>query len=512
MVASARALALCPLRSAGRMTTMTTRCSAEPRPLRVVLWLRTDLRTRDNAALQAARALPHACVLPVYVVQSDAPCRLLRDTPRCGPHRARFLAAALADLRARLRRAGSGLAVLHGAPDEAIAALRPDLVITQAEPCVEERGAEARLGAALRAAGAALRTLPVDTLFAREALPFGGDLREMPNSGVTFLKRALAAGCAPAPPQADAAAAGPRLGAAWEGLPALDAPPFGSGALSEGVGEPGGEPGGETAALDALDALLWRGDAVRSYAVTRNALRGGTGLSAHLALGCLSVRTMAAALARYDAERPGAEDATGWAPGGLRFELGVRDYFRYSALRWGAALFAEQGPVPAEPPRSWLGDGGALQAWRDGATGVPLVDAIQRQLRAEGHVSNRARQITASWAVLARGLDWRRCAEHFEATLRDFDPSNNAGNWLSVAGLSGGRENWFNVALQAAKYDADGAYVRAYVPELAALPNEAIHAPWTLSEQALADAGVVLGRTYPKAELHMLRAPPPRKR
>ena len=210
--------------------------------------------------------------------------------------------------------------------------------------------------------------------------------------------------------------------------------------------------------------------------------------------------------------RPGGEDATGGAPGGLRFELGVRDYFRYSALRWGPALFAEQGPVPRTPPQRWSGNAAALQARRDGMTGVPLVDAIQRQLRAEGHISNRARQVTASWAVLARGLDWRRCAEHFEATLRDYDPSSNAGNWLAVAGLSGGRENWFNVALQAAKYDAGGDYVRAYVPELARLPNEAIHAPWTLGEAALADAGVALGQSYPQAELHMLRAPPPRKR
>ena len=501
MVASARALALRPLRGGGRMTT-PPRCGAEP--LRVVLWLRADLRTHDNAVFEHARTLPHACVLPVYVAH-DAPCRLLASTPRTGAHRARFLAAALADLRARLRRAGSGLAVLHGAPEEVIAALRPHLVVTQSEPCAEERGAEARLAAALRTTGAALHALPMDTVFAREGLPFAADLHDMPNSGVTFLKRALAAGCAPAAPHAGVLDGVPQLGSAWEALPALDAStPFGAAA--------DGEPRGETAALAALDALLWQSDTVRRYAATRNELRGGTGLSAHLALGCVSVRTVAAALDRYDLARPGAEHATGWAPGGLRFELGVRDYFRFAARRWGSELFAEQGPVPRDPPHSWSSDAAAMDAWRAGMTGVPLVDAIQRQLAAEGHVSNRARQITASWAVLARGLDWRCCAEHFEAMLRDYDPSSNAGNWLAVAGLSGGRENWFNVALQAAKYDASGEYVRQYVPELARLPDEAIHAPWMLSAQALADAGVVLGRTYPKAELATLRAPPPRGR
>jgi deoxyribodipyrimidine photo-lyase len=492
-----RALVLRPLCHARRMT---TRCSAEPQ--RVVVWLRNDLRTHDNAALELARSLPHACVLPVYVSQ-QAPCRLLEHTPRVGPHRARALAAALSDLRARLRRAGSGLAVLHGAPEDAIAALRPDLVLAQAEPCVEERGAESRLAAALRSAGASLRLLPLDTLFAAECLPFAADLSDVPTSGVTFLKRVLAGGQAPVPPRAvDAAAPSLQLGPAWEVLPELDAP----------LGAPDA-PGGETAALEALDELLWRSDAVRGYAATRNELRGGTGLSAHLALGCLSVRTVAAELARYDAARPGAEDATGWAPGGLRFELGVRDFFRYAAQRWGAALFAEQGPVPRSPPQHWSGDAAALTAWRAGQTGVPLIDAIQRQLRSEGHISNRSRQITASWAVLARGLDWRACAEHFESTLCDYDPSANAGNWLAVAGMSGGRENWFNVALQAAKYDAGGDFVRHFVPELARLPAEVIHAPWTLDDAACAQAGVVLGPggTYPRAELHLLRSPPPRK-
>ena len=478
---------------------MTTRCSAEP--LRVVIWLRNDLRTHDSAVFEHARALPHACVLPVYVSQ-QTPCRLLENTPRVGPHRARFLSAALADLRTRLRRAGSGLALLHGAPEEAIAALRPDVVVAQAEPCSEERSAEKQLDAVLRAAGASLHLLPVDTLFAADSLPFAPDLSDLPTSGVTFLKRVLAAGPGPAPPRDAVDAVAPPLGAVWEGLPALDAP----------VDAPDGT-GGETAALQALDGLLWRTDAVRSYAATRNELRGGTGLSAHLALGCLSARTVAAELSRYDAARPGAEDATGWAPGGLRFELGVRDFFRFSALRWKGALFAEHGPVQRSPQPCWSDDTAALAAWRAGMTGVPLIDAIQRQLSAEGHTSNRARQITASWAVLARGLDWRCCAEHFESLLCDYDPSSNAGNWLSVAGLSGGRENWFNVALQASKYDPNGDFVRTYVPELAQLPAEAIHAPWAISDAVRAAAGVVLGPggTYPLAELHLLRAPPPRK-
>ena len=167
----------------------------------------------------------------------------------------------------------------------------------------------------------------MDTLFARNSLPFAAaDLSDLPCSGVTFLKRVLDAGCALAPLLAAATDAPPlRLGAAWEGPPALEAP------LGEGGGAPeaADAPGGETATFDAVQQLLWRTDAVRRYAATRNALRGGTCLSPHLALGCLSARSLAAELARCDAERPGAQEATGWAPGGLRFELGVCDFFRF---------------------------------------------------------------------------------------------------------------------------------------------------------------------------------------
>ena len=475
-------------------------------PARVVLWFRNDLRLHDNALLERAAALGDAAVvLPVFVADpSQQACRLLADTPRCGPHRARALAAAVADLRARLRRAGSGLAVLEGAPAEALARLRPDVVLTHAEFAHEERAAEAAVAAALRAQGGALQLLPADTLWAADALPFAPDLHDLPTSGVTFLKRVRAA-AAPAPPLGDglAQAAQLRLGAVWAAHPALDAPLPGPTPSTDALG-------GESAGLALLQTYLWGTDAVRSYAATRNELRGGSGLSPFLALGCLSARHVAAKLARYDERHPGATDAIGFEPGGLLFELGVRDFFRFAALRWGAALFAAQGAVPRQPPQVWSDDAAALHAWRVGATGVPLIDAIMRQLLRDGHISNRARQITASWAVLARGLDWRCCAEHFESLLADYDPSANAGNWQAVCGLSGGRENWFSVAKQSSQFDADGSFVREFVPELARLPTEQLHAPWTLTADALAACGVVLGVTYPAADLAALRAPPAR--
>jgi deoxyribodipyrimidine photo-lyase len=486
---------------------------------RVVVWLRNDLRVHDNAVLHHAAALSRAgaAVLPLYVYDPRqwAHCRLLPETPRCGPHRARFLAEAVADLRLRLERAGSGLAVAVGRPDAVIAALQPDTVLTQAEFTTEERAAERQVAEAVSAAGGTLRVLPGETLYALQDLPFLADCSDVPISGMTFLKRASSVAAPAAPlctglgsPGGDGSLLPLRL---WADHPALGAPTDPAswnlcGPLLPSDG--GGPAGGEGAGLALLNALLWCGTgAVREYAATRNAINGGSFMSPYLALGCLSARHVAAELARYDTRHPGAEASTGTAPGGLLFELGVRDHCRLTARRHGAALFAEQGPAPSAEARAWCTDPGALDAWRNGSTGVPLVDAIMRQLQREGRISNRARQITASWAVLSRGLDWRRCAEHFESRLIDFDCAANAVNWLTVCGLAGGRENWFNIAKQGRTYDQDGAFIRRWVPELGRATAEHIHEPWTMNDAEQAACGVVLGATYPRAEQAALRTP-----
>ncbi len=172
---------------------------------------------------------------------------------------------------------------------------------------------------------------------------------------------------------------------------------------------------------------------MRHYSETRNSLHGerfSSALSPYLAAGCVSPRLVAAELHRYHVEHPGADASIGTQPGGFLFELGVRDWFRLSAQRHGAALFARYGPAGRRPPRPWTGDDAALASWRQGSTGMPLVDAVMRELSATGWVSNRGRQIAASFAALVLNLDWRACAEHFEALLVDYDP---AANWRDAA-------------------------------------------------------------------------------
>jgi deoxyribodipyrimidine photo-lyase len=134
----------------------------------------------------------------------------------------------------------------------------------------------------------------------------------------------------------------------------------------------------------------------------------------------------------------------------------------------------------------WSTDGEALDAWKNGETGYPIVDAGMRQLLREGYMHNRARLITASFLVHDLRVDWRTGARHFFHWLVDGDIANNVGNWQWVAGTGANPRpgRTFNPPRQARRFDPDGTYVRRYVPELAAMKGRAVHEPWKLPENA----------------------------
>ncbi|MFJ6845390.1 cryptochrome/photolyase family protein [Streptomyces griseoluteus] len=124
-----------------------------------------------------------------------------------------------------------------------------------------------------------------------------------------------------------------------------------------------------------------------------------------------------------------------------------------------------------------------IQAWRDGRTGYPIVDAAMRQLRHEGWMHNRGRLLTASFLTKTLYVDWRVGARHFLDLLVDGDVANNQLNWQWTAGTgTDTRPNRvLNPTAQARRYDPDGAYVRRWVEELAHVEGAAVHEPWKLS-------------------------------
>jgi deoxyribodipyrimidine photo-lyase len=149
----------------------------------------------------------------------------------------------------------------------------------------------------------------------------------------------------------------------------------------------------------------------------------------------------------------------------------------------------------------WQPDDKALRAWQKGQTGYPIVDAGMRQLWATGWMHNRVRMITASFLIKHLMQDWRRGEEWFWDTLVDADLANNAAGWQWTAGSGADASPYYRIfapVTQGEKFDADGSYVRRWVPELAKLPAKFIHKPWEAPPLLLAEAGVTLGKTYPR--------------
>ncbi|WP_318616903.1 deoxyribodipyrimidine photo-lyase [Sporosarcina sp. YIM B06819] len=148
----------------------------------------------------------------------------------------------------------------------------------------------------------------------------------------------------------------------------------------------------------------------------------------------------------------------------------------------------------------WLGSDEELSKWQKGLTGYPLVDAGMRELWETGVIHNRVRMVVASFLVKHLLVSWVDGSEWFQETLVDFDPANNAMGWQWVAGSGIDAAPFFrifNPMLQSQKFDAEGIYIRKWIPELKQLPNKYIHEPWKAPGNILLESGIVLGKTYP---------------
>jgi deoxyribodipyrimidine photo-lyase len=150
---------------------------------------------------------------------------------------------------------------------------------------------------------------------------------------------------------------------------------------------------------------------------------------------------------------------------------------------------------------AWREDSSALTAWTQGRTGFPIVDAGMRELWATGTMHNRVRMLVASLVCKNLLLDWRLGEQWFWDTLVDADPASNPGNWQWVAGSGLDASPFFrifNPVIQGERFDAEGGYVRRWVPELALLPDEWLHKPFEAPPAVLRAAGVQLGTSYPR--------------
>lgn len=251
---------------------------------------------------------------------------------------------------------------------------------------------------------------------------------------------------------------------------------------------------GEQAARERLDhfidALLIDYDAMRN----RPDRDGTSRLSPHLHHGELSPRQVWTAVDKWVQNAAMREAADAFLQ-----EIAWRE-FSYHLL----TFYPE---TPTEVLRDkyadfpWKNDDEALERWQRGETGYPIVDAGMRQLWQTGWMHNRVRMIVASFLTKDLLLPWQAGARWFWDALVDADLANNTMGWQWSAGSGADAQPFFrifNPVSQSERYDPEGDYIRQYVPELAGLPNEHLHAPWDAPDDALDAAGITLGDTYPE--------------
>ncbi|HST92899.1 MAG TPA: deoxyribodipyrimidine photo-lyase [Brevundimonas sp.] len=459
---------------------MTTK--AEDRP--VILWFRQDLRLADNPALNHAADTGRP-ILPVYIL--DQGTRVKPPGAASLWWLDKSLRALDASLQARgsrlILRRGDSEAELHGLIDET----GSDAVFMNRlfEPEAWERDADIAHG--LLADGVECKGYN-GSLLCRPGEVLNGS--GAPYKVFTpFLKALLAQAKAPqhttGPHRIDTPAEPASEDLAQWGLHPTK-PDW-----SRGFDWTPGEMG----ATAALSAFVGAGLKNYSYGRDRPGEVATSRLSPHLHFGEISPwRTIASAQkAATDGRAPGSEADKFIA------EIGWREFSAH--LLHAFPQIADQAFRPEYDSMPWRTDPEALEAWKRGRTGYPMVDAGMRELWATGFMHNRVRMIVASFLIKHLLIDWREGEAWFWDTLVDADRASNVQNWQWVAGSGADASPYFrifNPVTQGQKFDGDGRYVRRWVPELSRLPDRWLHAPWTAPADVLRDAGVKLGETYPR--------------
>jgi deoxyribodipyrimidine photo-lyase len=450
-------------------------------PRTALLWYRRDLRLHDHPALHAAVAAADR-VVPLFILD---PGLLQGRWP--APNRVRFMLDSLAALRDDLAARGAPLVVLRGRPAEVLPGLAAAIgardVFATRDVSPYARARDGAVGVALEAVGATLH-LRGGALVAEPEEVAGGDGRPL-SVFTPYLRR-------------------------WEGIARRDVLPVPHGLRGiaadaaarlpgvvglpdQGSVVPTADPAlllvpGEAAARARLAA--WASDArLAGYAVGRDRLgiEGTSRLSADLRWGLVSPLAVL--------------DATG-GPGDGRAafarELAWRDF--YAQVLWYHPHVTQTAFRSVYERVPWRADAAAFDAWREGRTGYPVVDAAMRQLAASGWMHNRARMIAASFLAKDLLIDWRRGEQHFMEHLVDGDVAANNGGWQWAAGTGTDAQPYFRVfnpVAQGERHDPDGSYVRRWIPELAGVPDRFVQAPWTMPSSVQATAGCAVGRDYP---------------
>lgn len=458
---------------------MTTKADDSP----IILWFRRDLRLADNPALTHAVETGRP-VIPVYILDPGA-------AASTGGASRWWLDKSLRALDASLRELGSRLILRRGDSEAELRRLIREagagtVFLNRCfEPDAFARDADIAHG--LQAEGILCKGWN-GTLMARPGSVLNGS--GQPYKVFTPFHRALlATAAAPLPTPAPDQLTTPS-GLASDDIQSWDlhpARPDWSGGFDWTPGEAG--------AKAALAAFVSRG--LKSYSLGRDipAEPATSRLSPHLHFGEISPwRAIGAARAAAAEGRVPAAEVDKFVA-----EIGWREFSAH--LLHAFPQITDTAFRPEYDAMPWRDDPAGLEAWQRGRTGYPVVDAGMRELWTTGFMHNRVRMIVASFLVKHLLIDWREGERWFRDTLVDADLASNLQNWQWVAGSGADAAPYFrifNPVTQGQKFDADGRYVRRWVPELRKLPDRWLHAPWTAPIGVLDLAGVRLGRDYPR--------------
>ncbi len=437
----------------------------------VIWWIRRDVRLEDNPALQAAlqTGLP---VIPLFILDPN----LLQNPPT---RRQTFLFQALQNLDAALHRLGNRLLIRHGNPLQVLQELSQEIPIDAIfaeedySPYAITRDSQIQNALPLKLILGLVIHHPQQVLKADETpytvfTPFSKTWKALSKNITTY----------PAP----------------ENLPLADHHVTGI-PLPENIALPY-FPVSATEAHLRLETFIQA--PIFNYSQGRNLLDqpGTSTLSPYLRFGLLSIRTAYQAALKALESAVLAEEKKGvetWIN-----ELIWREF--YISILYHFPNVLHEAFYPHRRNIPWRYESDELNAWQNGRTGYPVVDACMRQLNETGWMHNRGRMIVASFLTKDLLHNWRLGEHYFMQQLVDGDPAANNGGWQWTAGVGTDAAPYFrifNPILQSKKFDTQGDFIRQWIPELSRVPHQYIHEPWTMPQDIQQKSGCIIGKDYP---------------
>ena len=453
----------------------------------ILFWFRRDLRLYDNAGLYHALENGRA-VHCVFVFDRD----ILDALPSKADRRVEFIWESVQELGQLLRQHGGALTVVYGRAVDEIprlaATLAVDAVFTNEdyEPAAIAR--DQHVASSLRQAGIVFQAFKDTVVFEKdEVLTLAGK----PFSVFTpyknaWLKKLTDANLQAYPVEACLSRLAPPTklqGSA--AVPTLQEMGFSTTNIKSLVAC------GVSGAAKLRDDFAAR---MADYKDTRDfpSVKGVSYLSVHNRFGTISIRELARAAYAETKKRKNIGAETWLA------ELIWRDF--YFQILWHSPHAATRAYKPEYDALKWENDQTLFAAWCEARTGYPIIDAAMRQINETGYMHNRLRMIVASFLTKDLLIDWRWGEKYFADHLNDFDLSANNGGWQWAASTGCDAQPYFrifNPITQSERFDPQGKFIRKYLPELNALPDKYIHAPWTLPPVDASALGFAIGRDYP---------------